>query len=81
MQAYNLGAKFRSFYNGFLPSTFKSSDIYGTSDLVERVVMSGELVLAGLYPPTGWQIWNTDVNWQPIALYTNSSDRSEVRFR
>lgn len=70
--------KLRSMYDGFLPTTFYPKDIYASSDLVERVILSGELVLAGLYPPLGWQIWNSSILWQPIPLYTNFSEVSGV---
>lgn len=33
-------------------------------------IMAGELINAGLWPPTDSQIWNNDLLWQPIPFGT-----------
>lgn len=40
--------------------------------------MSAMSHLAGLYPPTGNQIWNRKVPWQPISVHTVPSAMDEV---
>lgn len=75
---YKLGAKIRSLYNGFLDSTFYPDEMYAASTAEERTLMSGESFLAGLYPPTGFQLWNKNVRWQPTPFYSNSTDRTPV---
>lgn len=32
--------------------------------------MSAACNLAGLYPPSGDQVWNTNISWQPIPIHT-----------
>lgn len=32
--------------------------------------MSAETVMAALFPPTGNQIWNSDLLWQPVLIHT-----------
>lgn len=32
--------------------------------------MSAALCMAGLFPPQGHQIWNPNVNWQPVPIHT-----------
>lgn len=31
--------------------------------------MSAQVTLAGLFPPEGQQIWNDDIQWQPIPVH------------
>lgn len=37
---------------------------------MDRVLMSAEACLAGLFPPAKDQIWNSKIEWQPIPVHT-----------
>ncbi|XP_046661402.1 lysosomal acid phosphatase-like [Homalodisca vitripennis] len=78
VQMYNLGVKIRSLYNGFLDPLYYSDDFYASSTAVDRTLISGEAFLAGLFPPTGFQLWNKKILWQPVPIYSNSLDKTMV---
>ncbi|XP_067883590.1 lysosomal acid phosphatase-like, partial [Heterodontus francisci] len=69
-QHYELGQYLRRRYKDFLNSSYDRHQIYVRSTDVDRTLMSAESDLAGLYPPHGHQIFNPDVNWQPIPVHT-----------
>lgn len=65
---YELGASLRKRYNKFLNQTYHKSDISVVGSNMERTKMSSLLVLAGLYPPKGQQVWEDSMKWQPIPI-------------
>lgn len=34
--------------------------------------MSAELTAAGMFPPSGNETWNNQLNWQPIPIHTRN---------
>jgi len=41
--------------------------------------MSAAMVLAGMYPPKGYQKWlDSETVWQPIPIYDDSPDHGTV---
>ncbi|XP_060103698.1 lysosomal acid phosphatase-like [Heteronotia binoei] len=69
-QQHKLGRFFRNKYGKFLSAEYKRKEIYVLSTDVDRTIMSAQSNLAGLYPPTGSQIWNHRIAWQPIPVHT-----------
>ncbi|KAL6447432.1 hypothetical protein ACFW04_001556 [Cataglyphis niger] len=63
---YKLGQILRFRYNNFLGSLYKPKLVVARSSDFERTKVSLQLVLTGLFPPTGVQRWNSRLNWQPI---------------
>ncbi|KRT78746.1 Phosphatase [Oryctes borbonicus] len=67
---YDLGKMIRAEYSWFTPQYYLANDVYVFSSYADRCQMSAQLLLAGLYPPVGEQIWNKDLLWQPIPIYS-----------
>jgi hypothetical protein len=42
--------------------------------------MTASAFLAGAFPPAGKQIWNSDLLWIPIPIYSISPDKDDVSF-
>ena len=47
-----------------------TGQIYVRSTDMEQTLMSAYCNLAGLYPPTGSQVWDPQIPWQPIPVHT-----------
>lgn len=66
--AFSLGEFLRRRYNKFLGNEYSPNKIFAQSTDVDRCLASAQLVLAGLYIPSGDEIWNNQVLWQPIPV-------------
>lgn len=72
---HRLGQILRFRYHNFLGSLYKPKLVVARSSDFERTKVSLQLVLAGLFPPTSVQQWNSHLNWQPIPTsYTPRVD-------
>lgn len=69
LQAYNIGRYLRQTYNNFLGDEYRKDDIYVRSTDTDRSLMTAQCCLAGLYPPTGKDIWSEGLPWQPIPVH------------
>uniref|UniRef100_A0A1B6H042 acid phosphatase n=1 Tax=Cuerna arida TaxID=1464854 RepID=A0A1B6H042_9HEMI len=69
IKTYRLGAKLRALYDGFLDHFYYPKDFIMYSTLTDRTLQSAEDILAGLFPPVGFQVWNSNLTWQPIPIY------------
>lgn len=69
-QHLELGQFLRKRYNGFLNESYDRHEILVRSTDYDRTLMSAEANLAGLYPPTGDQIFTPNIKWQPIPVHT-----------
>ncbi|XP_075222503.1 testicular acid phosphatase homolog [Lycorma delicatula] len=69
LQQFELGNFLRNRYKNFLSDIYSPKYIYAQSSDVDRTKMSLQLVLAGLYPPTKIQQWNSALIWQPIPIH------------
>nr|DBA24882.1 TPA: hypothetical protein GDO54_012479 [Pyxicephalus adspersus] len=69
-QQFELGKYLRKRYTGFLNETYTAQEVFVRSTDVDRTLMSVQANLAGLFPPTGRQLWNPSIPWQPIPVHT-----------
>lgn len=67
---YELGKFTRERYRNFLPKHYSKKDfqIYATE--IERTNVSAQLFAAGLYSPTKQEIWNNELHWNPVPVFT-----------
>ncbi|XP_031845966.1 prostatic acid phosphatase [Nomia melanderi] len=72
-----LGRWLRKRYSQLLSNFYSPYDIYVQSTDVDRTLMSAESHLAGLYPPSGNQIWD-NIRWMPIPVHTIPEDKDYV---
>jgi hypothetical protein len=69
-QMFKLGEFLRTRYNGYLSELYSPEELLMKSSATDRCLMSGQVVLAGLYPPKGMQVWNPELKWQPIPIHS-----------
>lgn len=69
-QLYNVGSRLATYYSKLLPKVYSPDSIYVKSSDSDRCHMSTAVALAALYPPSGTQIWNEKLLWQPIPIHS-----------
>ncbi|KAJ8413117.1 hypothetical protein AAFF_G00106990 [Aldrovandia affinis] len=77
-QQFELGQALQRRYQGFLNETYDRHQITVHSTDYDRTLMSAEANLAGMYPPTGSQVFNPNLNWQPIPVHTVPLDEDKI---
>lgn len=70
MRQYKLGQYLRRRYDKLLGAKYSPKKIFVQSSDYDRTLMSAQTCLAGLFPPTNNEIWNSDILWQPIPVHT-----------
>ncbi|KAF6205922.1 hypothetical protein GE061_020098 [Apolygus lucorum] len=77
-QLFRTGLILRHRYNGFLNANYYSNDTEVRSNPYDRDYMSAACLLAALYPPVGFQVWNKKIAWQPIPIWEDRYDIAEI---
>jgi lysosomal acid phosphatase len=65
---FDFGKNLRLRYNQ-LNELYNRNRVYVRSTDYDRTLMSAYSLLSGLYEPKEYQIWNKNVNWQPIPVF------------
>nr|CAD7411089.1 unnamed protein product [Timema cristinae] len=78
LQMWELGRYLRQRYGWLVPEVYSPEDTLMTSSDVDRCLMSAQLVLAGLYPARGSQVWNPSLDWQPIPVHSTNPGQDKL---
>nr|CAD7266968.1 unnamed protein product [Timema shepardi] len=78
LQMWELGRYLRQRYGSLVPDLYSPEDTFMTSSDVDRCLMSAQLVLAGLYPARGTQVWNPSLDWQPIPVHSTNPGQDNL---
>lgn len=70
----------RERYDEFIGSYYWPDLVYGRSTDVPRTQMSLQLVLAGLFPPSERQMWNSRLPWLPVSTLSVPNDQDALLF-
>lgn len=81
LKSYEFGKLFRKRYTQFLPVAYNSSQFHIRSTEFDRTEMTASVFLAGLFPPQSNQIWNKDLLWSPVPIYSISPNEDDVSFK
>lgn len=80
LQLYNLGQILRERYLRLMPSNgfYSANDMYVSSSVSERCLMSAQSFLAGLLPPPTSDQHKLPLPWQPVAINSMPRNRDRV---
>uniref|UniRef100_A0A1I8H4M0 acid phosphatase n=2 Tax=Macrostomum lignano TaxID=282301 RepID=A0A1I8H4M0_9PLAT len=70
---FSAGVDLASPVNCKVGEAYNSSEHRVRSSDIDRTLMSAQACLAGLFPPTGDQVWQAGLSWQPIPVHTVAS--------
>lgn len=65
---YALGQWLKKRYCDILSPKYSEDEIKIRSTTYDRTIESALANLAGMYPPNGNEIWNNNLEWQPIPV-------------
>lgn len=81
LRQYQLGQYLRKRYETLIGAEYSPNDVYIRSSDTDRTLMSAEANLAGLFPPSGEQVWKTSLKWQPIPIHTIPIDEDYLVYQ
>jgi len=70
LQEYELGQLLRERYGSFIGDVYRYDEVYVRSTDTCRTLASALCNLAGMFPPSGNQVWSHQLPWQPIPVHT-----------
>lgn len=73
-QHYKLGKFTRARYSELLTTQYSSTEFYAQTTDVDRTHMSAQSNLAALWEPSGNQVWDSTLSWQPIPVHPADSN-------
>lgn len=79
MQLFNLGKLFRKEYESFIDKYSVKAVRVNSSDY-DRTHMSAQCLVAGWFPPSGDELWNEELIWQPVPIHSVPTNNDKVIF-
>ncbi|XP_055300691.1 prostatic acid phosphatase-like [Sitodiplosis mosellana] len=67
---FELGKYLRRRYERLIGTEYTPKNVYIRSSDVDRTLISALSNAAGMFPPSGEQIWRTNFLWQPVPIHT-----------
>lgn len=64
----------RQRYQNLIGSGYSPNQVYIRSTDEDRNLMSALCTMAGLFPPTDDEVWNEELDWQPIPIHSVPSE-------
>lgn len=77
---YELGEYLRLRYQNLIGTGYSPYKVYIRSTDQDRNLMSAECTAAGLFPPSREEVWNEELNWQPIPIHTRSLEEDYLLY-
>ncbi|KAI6654382.1 Lysosomal acid phosphatase [Oopsacas minuta] len=78
-QQHTLGLFIKQTYTPeIISSNYTRNQLYVRSTDVDRTIMSALSQLSGIFPPSGGQIFDSSIAWQPIPVHEVAKDRDNV---
>ncbi|ELU04324.1 hypothetical protein CAPTEDRAFT_223899 [Capitella teleta] len=68
-QHYDLGHLFKQRYGHLVSNRYQPDEVYVRSSDYDRTIMSAEANLAAIFPPSGDEVWQPDLPWQPLPVH------------
>lgn len=78
-QHYEFGKFLRKHYASFLHEYYMRQYVKTVSTDFDRTLMSAYSLLTGLYSPQDYQVWNSNITWQPIPVHTTDKSNDKVK--
>lgn len=78
MRVFNVGKALNEKYSPFLAAENPEDVLYATSTASPRAIVSMQLLLSGLFPPSYSQLWNRDLIWQPLPFKITPRSHDKV---
>lgn len=69
-QHYQLGQWMRARYGDLLGPEYSEEVVRARSTDTDRTLMSAQVSMAGLFPPSDYMEWSEDLAWQPVPVHT-----------
>lgn len=70
-----LRVRYTQLFNG---SVYTNKLIYIQSDDEDRCLNSAAMILAGMFPPKGHDVWNEHIKWNPFPIHTTKQSLDHV---